>query len=197
MVPQTQFGNVSVNLSYTAKELYLVAIAQAREVPHFEIYNSNCDNLLASGDLAAGTSGAENLFRTDCALFYANLSIGGDISLSPNQNYNIVIAIVDTDGITRLNQYNFIFQPAIQEQYSDSPAITSEVKSTYIGNQMIELHKATEENVTRNVAIGDLDYIVYKAKLDNDTDWSVPVSVQTQYIWYFEDGKVEYRKESD
>lgn len=194
---QPQFGNNSVSVSYTGKVLYLVAIAPFRDRPSFQIYNSKCDTLLASGELAIGTNGAEDLFGTGCALFCANLNIGTDISLSSNQNYNVVIAIVDTDRTTKLNQYNFIFQPAIKEQYSDSPATSAEVKSTYIGNQMIEFYKATEDNVTRGVSIGDLDHITYKVKYDFNSDWRAPVSEQTQYVWYFPDGKVEYRKESD
>ena len=198
MVPQPQFGNNSVSVSYTGKELYLVAIAPNKgRPPLFEIYNSKCDTLLASGYLAAGTNGAENLFGTDNALFYNKIQIGTDVNLHPNQNYNIVIAIVDTEEITKLNQYNFVLQPAIKEQYSDSPAISAEVKSTYIGNQMIEFYKATEDNVTRGVSIGDLDRITYKVKYDWSSNWKTPVSEQTQYVWYFPDGKVEYRKESD
>lgn len=39
MVPVPQFGNVSVNLSYTGKLLYLVAIAPNESAPRYSIYD--------------------------------------------------------------------------------------------------------------------------------------------------------------
>lgn len=196
MVRQINFANVSVNLSYTGKEIYLVAIAPGGIGVDYIIYNDKMDTLVSSGNLSPGTNGAEDLFHTGGSLYYATIG-PGDIGLEKNRNYNVVIHYIDGEGVPKLNQYNFIFQPNIQDIYGDSPAITSEVRSTYIGNQMIEFYKATEDNPTRGVTIGDLDHITYKVKYDTSSDWKAPVSEQTQYVWYFPDGKVEYRKESD
>lgn len=197
MVPQPQFGNNSVGLSYNKDILFITAIAPHRERTDVIIFNDSCDNVLFSASLNSGINGAEDLFNTGCGLFFYNIKLGDELTLTENKNYNVIVSFIDSEGVTKLNQYNFIYKPLIKEQYSDSPATQDDVKSAYIGNQMIEFYKATEDNVTRGVSIGDLDHITYKVKCDVSSDWKTPVSEQTQYVWYFPDGKVEYRKESD
>ncbi len=193
MVTQPTFGGSSCRLSHNGKELYLVAIAPAETTVKYVIYNDKANTLLAQGNLQPGANGAKHLFNTRNSLYYETLTIDS-LGLKPNTNYNVVIHYLNTDEVDVLTQYNFVFKPNLVDQYADALDL---FKTCYIGNTMIEFHKATEDNVTRNVSIGDLDHIVYKTKYDNAEDWTNPISTQTQYVWYFEDGKVEYKKESD
>jgi len=52
------------------------------------------------------------------------------------------------------------------------------------GNTRTRLYIATEKDDIRKVAIGKLDRIEFKYKLDSDPDWSSPVSTQTLWAWY-------------
>lgn len=52
------------------------------------------------------------------------------------------------------------------------------------GNMAIQPMAATEVDNVRNVRIGDLDRVVYKWKLDTDSDWDSPRKTQTHYAWY-------------
>lgn len=52
------------------------------------------------------------------------------------------------------------------------------------GNMAIQPIAATEADPVRNVQIGDLDRVVYKWKLDADSNWDTPRRTQTHYAWY-------------
>lgn len=58
------------------------------------------------------------------------------------------------------------------------------------GNVKLAFTYATEQNLTRNVDIGRLDYITVKIKADSAANWDAPISTKNKYMWYTNLGDV-------
>ncbi len=58
------------------------------------------------------------------------------------------------------------------------------IKELDESNTRRQLIKATSINMTRKVAVGVIDHIIYEIKRDADPDWSNPINTRTVYCWY-------------
>jgi len=88
-------------------------------------------------------------------------------------------AIVYTDGLT--NPKNVSDTIVNSTEFIN---VVDLVKQLREGNIKYEFIKATSVNLTRNVAIGVVDYMIIKYKNDDDVDWSVPIKTEYLYYWY-------------
>lgn len=66
-------------------------------------------------------------------------------------------------------------------------------------NISLEEVRATSQNSTRKVAVGEVDRINFRVKNEGDADWTSPTSSGTLYAWYtdLEDVSPQFMKESN